>query len=296
MGEINVYWLTYHDDILARGYYDQGLLEEIFAKGNFKHHMGIKDPCKGGVVIINGRTHVNDTDKINKDLEKLGWCVFIDCGDEEALFPIDKIKHTMIRKWVMLPRMNQHNDVYRLPQGYRPETPKLLKEIGYKEKTQDWFFCGQITHERRFQCRDEIAYLNDSGRFTNGTMVATCAFAQEKMPYQEYLENMAKTKIVFCPSGPETPDSFRLYEALEAGCVPVVDAFSTNNKVVGFWQYLFGDHIPFPIVDYWDKLPILLPELLRTYPELSVKCFAWWQQQKKKIEDKLYDDIKEINR
>jgi len=293
---VDVYWLSYHKDILERGYYDQGLLEDIFKRGEYKHHVGIKEPSSGGVVIINGRTHVDDIDKINADIAKLGWVVFIETGDEEALFPIDNIKHPMIRKWVMLPRMNQHNDVYRLPQGYRPETKELLREIGYQEKTQDWYFAGQITHERRFQCQQELVYLKDSGECPNGKMVGTTAFAQEEVPYKEYLQELAKTKIALCPSGPETPDSFRLYEALEAGCVLVVDQFASNNKDVGFWKYLFGDNIPFPIVDYWDALPKLMPELLRNYPELSNKCFAWWQQRKKMIEDRLYNDIKELTR
>jgi hypothetical protein len=39
-----------------------------------------------------------------------------------------------------------------------------------------------------------------------------------------------------------------------------------------------------------------MPELIRNYPELSAKCFAWWQQRKKMIEDKLYKDIRELSK
>jgi hypothetical protein len=297
MGKVDVYWLTYHDNILGRGYWDQGLLEDIFKAGNYKHHRGIDEPSSGGIVIINGRTHINDTDKINADIAKLKWVVFIITGDEEALFPWRSIKHPLMRVWVMLPRMNMHDDVsFHLPQGYRPETVKTLKDIGYQEKTQDWFFAGQVTHERRFQCRDEIVFLQDSGKYPNGTIIQTCGFGQEKMPYKEYLENMARSKIVLCPSGPETPDSFRLYEALEAGCIPVVDQFSTNNKTAGFWKYLFGADIPFPILDYWDALPKIMPYLLRDYKELSNKCFAWWQSYKLNIKNKLEQDIRELSK
>jgi hypothetical protein len=293
--EINVYWLTYHDDILERGYWDQALLEDIFKKGNFKHHTGIDNPKGGGIVIINGRTHVEDTALINDDIAKLDWVLFIETGDEEAVFPWREIHHKLMRVWIMMPRMNQHDDVsFRLPNGYRPETCDLLKEIGIVDRTQDFFFAGQVTHERREQCRDAAVGLIDAG--ANGRVVATSSFGEEAVPYREYLEEMAKTKFVLCPSGPESPDNFRLYEALEAGCVPIVDAFSTQHKAPGFWKYVFGDGIPFPIVDYWDALPKLLPELLRDYPRNANKCFAWWQGQKKKIADKLYEDVKELSK
>lgn len=296
---VNVYWLTYHDNILARHYWDQGLLEDTFKRGKFEHHIGIDGPSSGGIVVINGRTHISDEDikKINADIAKLGWVLFIDTGDEEALFPWRQVKHPRMKVWVMLPRMNQHDDTsFKLPQGYRPETHQLLKEIGYQAKTQDWFFAGQVNHERRIQCKQELRYLIDSGQCPNGTMVQSNGFGDEKMIYKDYLTMMGKTKIVLCPSGIESPDNFRVYEALEAGCVPIVDQFSTNFKTPGFWKYILGDDIPFPIVDYWDALPKLMPELLRNYPELSVKCFAWWQIKKQQIFDKLIEDIKELSR
>ena len=300
---VNVYWLSYHENILSHGFWDNALLDDTFKKGNFIHHeikcseFPVNNKESGGVFIINGRTHIEDTDKINADIAKLSWVLFIVTGDEEALFPWRKITHPRMRVWIMLPRMNQHDDVsFRLPQGYRQQTAELIKEIGYKEKTIDWMFAGQITHERREQCAAELRYLIDSGKYPNGILSGTKIFGQEKIPYKEYLEMMAQTKIVLCPSGPETPDSFRLYEALEAGCVPVVDQFSTNFKNPGFWKYVFGDDIPFPIVDYWDALPNLMPELLRNYPELSVKCQSWWIQRKKIIFDKLNEDIKELSK
>lgn len=300
MAKINVVWKSYHrPEILDRGYWDQGLLEDMFKTMDVRHFYGVDEVPKGegAIFIINGRTHVEDAAQINKDIAKLPWVVFIDTGDEEAVFPWQDIKHPMLRTWVMLPRMNQHNDVsFKLPNGYRPVTRALLKEIGYQEKTQDWFFAGQVNHERREQCIQELKYLQDSGEVPNGTTVTTQEFGKEALPYKDYLTQMAKTKIVLCPSGIESPDNFRLYEALEAGCLPVVDAFSTNFKTPGFWRYLFGNDIPFPIVEYWDELPRLMPELLRDYPRNANKAFAWWQLKKREIKYKLYDDVRELNR
>lgn len=296
----NVYWLSYHPEILSRHYWDQGLLEDMFKKGDFEHHTGIENPPEdsGGVVVINGRTHTKEEDikKINADIKKLRWVLFIETGDEESLFPWTEIQHPCKRIWIMLPRMNQHNDVYKIPNGYRPTTREILKEVGFVSKTYDWFFAGQVNHDRRAQCVQELEFLRDSNTNPNGVLERSDGFGKEVLPYPEYLAKMAASKVVMCPSGVESPDNFRLYEALEAGCVPVVDAFSTNFQTPGFWQYLFEENPPFPIVAYWDELQTLLPTLLKEYPANANKIFAWWQMVKRSLYNKLLDDVKELSR
>ena len=304
MDKINVVWLSYHKpEIIARGYWDNGLLESIFKTGEYRHHEDFewKYQDKGAIVIINGRTHIEDKDyeDINADIAKLKWVLFIDTGDEEAVFQWRNIKHPRMRVWVMMPRINQHDDVsYYIPNGYRPETRDMLREIGCQDKTQDWYFCGQKTHERREQCVAELEFFIDSGQFPNGKLVSTDHFGATDVDYKTYMSELSKTKIAPCPSGPESPDSFRLYEALEAGCLPIVDAFSTNNRSPGFWNYMFRGSVPFPIVDYWDTLnkDNLMSELLKGYPENANRCFAWWQLKKREIRFKLEDDIKELSK
>ena len=302
MAEISVVWKSYHEpEIIARGYWDQGILEDLFNRpqeDTFRHHTEFKDVPEndGAVVIINARTHLEDYEQINADIASLRWCLLILTGDEEGQFDYQQIKHPLLRVWVQLPRMNVHNDVsQKLPNGARPNTRQLLYEIGKQERTLDWFFAGQINHDRREQCVNELVYLTDSGENPNGQLITTKEFGKEALAYKDYLTLMASAKIALCPSGIETPDSFRLYEALEAGCMPVVDAFATRNQSYGFWKYLFDGDVPFPIVDYWDKLPELLPELLREYPHNANKVSAWWQNKKRNLHLKLIDDIKEIN-
>lgn len=296
---INVYWVSYHDDILARGYWDNGLLEDTFKRVDCIHHE-VKNKQftkvkEGGVFIINGRTHIEDTDKINADINKLPWVLFIVTGDEEASFPWREIKHPIMRVWVMLPRMTEHNDThFKLPNGYRPTTKELLKEIGQQERDLDWSFVGQVNHERRQQCFDVLEQFRSL--YPKAYLHGTDGFGKEDVAYPEYLKIMARSKIVLCPSGIESPDNFRLYEALEAGCLPVVDAFSTNFKTPGFWRYLFGGDVPFPIVDYWDAFPDMIPGLLADYPANANRCFAWWQGYKRKLKWQLIDDVTELSR
>lgn len=296
MGQVNVVWKSYHKpDIIERGYWDQAILEEMLPWAD--HHTNFADvpPGEGAVVIINGRTHIEDTAQITQDIAGLSWVLFIDTGDEEATFPWREVKHPRMKVWIQLPRMNQHDDVsFHLPNGYRPTTRELLNKVGYQNRTVDYFFAGQVNHPRRQECM--IVASQFLGQYPTSVIRESHEFGKEVMPYPEYLATMARTKIALCPSGIESPDNFRLYEALEAGCLPVVDAFSTQVQTPGFWRYLFGDDVPFPIISYWDKLPDMLPQLLAEWPERSAKCFAWWQQKKREIRYKLLDDVKELSR
>lgn len=285
--DIPVVWTSYHQPaIINRGYWDQALLEE-FLEG-YDHRASFGNIKGGAVVIVNGRTHVEDIARLNKDISKLTWCLFIVTGDEEGLFPITEIKHERLKAWVQLPRVTKHDHVYKLPNGYRPTTRQILRQIGLQERSLDWFFAGQINHGRRSQCRDIL------GQMTGGELVETHSFGDEKLNYTAYLTKLAGSKVAPCPSGVESPDNFRLYEALEAGCIPVVDAYSTNNPVPGFWKYLLGDDIPFPVISEWTVFPSVLRQLLKDYPNNANKVFAWWLLRKSDIKHRLEEDIKEL--
>jgi hypothetical protein len=293
---INVIWKSYHEpDIIARGYWDQGILEDMFNRGNYTHYTGFEDvPANtGAVVVINARTHLEDIPQINADINNLKWCILILTGDEEGQFAWQQISHPMLRVWVQLPRMNVHNDVsQKLPNGARPGTREKLKEIGPQIRDLDFMFVGQVNHERREQC---VEAATDMSNIFNGVVMTGDTFGKEIVNQDEYCRLLAHTKIALCPSGIETPDTFRLYEALEAGCLPIVDAFASRNQDWGFWNYLFDGDLPFPIIPYWSDLPALLPQLLRDYPHNASKASAWWQSIKRKIHLKLLADIKELN-
>lgn len=286
----DVVWVSYHEDkgIDHRGYYDHAFLEEMFK--DYEHHLDFKGMERGGIVVVPARVHVMDTTQLNKDLSDMDWCLVILTGDEEGSFPWRELAHKRMKVWVMHPRIGMHDEAFKLPNGYRPTTRPLLKEMGFQERTQDWFFAGQINHARREECVTALREM------TGGTLIETDGFAKEVMPYPEYIANLAKTKIAPCPSGIETPDSFRLYEALEAGCLPIVDSHATNTPERGYWTYLFSGEVPFPIVEDWSVLPQLIPELLKDYPHNANKAFAWWMQEKRKIRNRLQEDLYELQR
>lgn len=300
---IPVIWKTYNENgIDNRGYWDQSMLEAIFNEQlwqpidsfAFGHHSEFPPigSIKGAIVIIPARHNFEFIKQINKDINHLEWCLLILTGDEEGVFPVHKIKHPNIKIWVQTPQLKQYKNVDRfLINGWSPRTRKLLSKSVYKEGLQlDYFFAGQVTHKRRIQAVEAMKKF-DKGENRKWKRIETYGFTKGESP-EDYFDHMAHAKLAPCPSGAVIPDSFRFAEALEAGCVPLVDATGPNNKLKNYWQFVFGvDNLPFPIIQDWKDLPGHMQYHLDVYPQTNNRCYAWWQQYKRQMVYNLNDDL-----
>lgn len=278
---LSIVYLSVKKETPTRGYWDMGFLDEYLFK-QFHHdtyEVSEMPELDGAVVVIPARAQADSVEQINTELNKLRWCIVILTGDEEHDFPWRELHHPRMLVWIMSPKQGIHDDAaFRIGSGYRYEEPSILETIGLTDRPLDWFFAGQITHEARENCATELR------RMDGGKLIETKGFGQG-LKYKEYVKFLALAKFVPCPSGPVSPDNFRLYEALEAGCIPIGDGGD-------YWSYLFGEPVPFPVLTDWAKLPELLPDLLNNYQPLANKVFAWWQLYKRRIADKLYDQVK----
>jgi len=295
---IPVVWKSYKEDTPNRGYWDEGLLEYIFSGEDFWHEDKMVE-SGGAIVIIPARSHSDKVDEINEDIKNLDWVLIILAGDEENVFPIDKLKHKCLLVYQMTPDFNKPKIADRyLGDGWPPDARELIgKNDGVKD--YDWAFSGQITHKRRklaakfmhalLEDEQYKGFLNETERFTEG------------LSRKDYYELLSRTKIAICPSGPETPDTFRFYEALEAGCVPIVDdKIPKNAKATNYWRYLFtnsaSSDLPFPILTDWKKLKGVFVNYYDRYPNVNNRVFSWWQQYKKKLEYNIKEDISYLSK
>jgi hypothetical protein len=152
------------------------------------------------------------------------------------------------------------------------------------ERDLDWFFAGQINHQRRQDC---IAALNVTGG--ESVLWPTQGFGQG-LPHDEYIQWMNRTKIVPCPSGPATPDSFRMAEALECGAIPIIDAQSLNPATVGFWNVVLPQH-PLPLIIDWSTLPKIIEGILADYERIHREIHFWWKRYKLDMRQWLAKDL-----
>lgn len=300
---IDVVWLDYRDDAdgpsSGRGYWDQGMFEALFAgtlyptskRHTFRHweRRTWPEDTPGGIVVFKGGNNADQLHTLTQDIAEHfpEWCLLITAGDEEDRVDWSRISHANLTRWIALPRPLSHRDC---PDGTRyfgcgwpADAPALLHAT---ERTVAWSYAGQVNHSRRHEAvtaaqqLDVPGELHPSPGFTQGLDRAS------------YYDLMSRSKLILCPSGPTTPDTFRMWEALEAGCLPLVDLKTPDDKVPGYYPFLLGGEPPFPTVDTWDTdLPDLVANGLNDWPANVNRVWAWWQQWKRNMAWGLIDDI-----
>lgn len=59
---------------------------------------------------------------------------------------------------------------------------------------------------------------------------------------EEYFHALKDTIFAPCPRGNFNLESFRVYEALEAGCIPIIEAYGEGREDDEYFKNLLGDH------------------------------------------------------
>lgn len=300
---VPVLWVNHNPQAATRGYWDQGMLEALLdgslwrVPGTFtyQHHDLGADAwpqVEGAVVVVPARHNAaaGAVDTLNAQLAALSWVLLVLTGDEAGEFPWSRlVLPERNALWVMGARPHARPPQPHTPLGsgwppwYRAELPVELPA-----KELDFAFAGQVTHARRMEAaramRDwtgPCARL-ETKSFTSG------------VPPAEYAQVMARAKVAPCPSGPENPDSFRLYEALEAGCIPVADAATPRGPDPAYWTYVMGEPPPFPEVLGWEALPAILREQLDAWPGNANTVSAWWSGWKRRLAWRWHDALVEL--
>jgi hypothetical protein len=249
---------------------------------DFKRFEGYPN-TQGCILIVPGRYWANRIGDINEALSRYQWVLLIRTGDEEDLFDVAKIEHPNAKLWVQTPRVGVDYDARLFGVGFPPHFNQLPKDP--PEKLLDVFLSCQDTHERRHEAFAALEGIEGRVHRTEG-------FTQGMDPL-EYADCMTIAKIAPCPSGAESPDSFRVFEALEAHAIPIADDVSPVYDSRGYWRTVFPD-APFPIlVDYGD-LAGWTEDLLEGWPDNANRITAWWMRRKREYAQWLRDDLEAL--
>jgi len=84
------------------------------------------------------------------------------------------------------------------------------------------------------------------------------------------------------PKGNWNPECFRLYDALEWGCVPLIRRYLDTDYHVNYHDRVFGGH-PIPTFDDWKEAAEFARIMLSDRAGLDTlqsKIFTWWQNYK----------------
>lgn len=270
--------------------WDQHLVDGLLSSPEFVHQEDEVDP--GGCVLVVPARYFEPAE-IQTLIDPLPWVLVILTSDEESTFDHEVLTHPAMRLWVMTPRPGQHAPGSRhLPEGCPADTTMALADRSPLDRPLDVFFAGQVTHERREACVAGMQALPESLRVE---ILPTEGFT-EGIDRHDYLAVLASTKIAPCPSGPATPDSFRLFEALEAGCLPIADALApAEGYLPGYWPLLFNEAPPFPVIEDWAELPKEVDAALSAWPGNAIRAQAWWLLRKRAYRLALAADVAELS-
>lgn len=270
---INVIWWNSSD--IPGSWACCHMLTEMLAGYGAEHHtpFDLIDSDTVIIVVHGGNAQLNGMGpwvaaNISDYADQFEHVIFINIGDETSEFPNHLLKHPNSKLWLQTPLPSQQADRY-LIEGYprgtvRADVPRNL----------DWMFAGQITHDRRRDCVRELKAL----AYPNRMLIETESFGAG-VPQADYLALMSRARVVPCPAGPATPDSFRMAEALELGCVPIIDAVSLKLETFGYWEKVFGEH-PLPVVTDWEELPEVIAKVLENWERYQRLTQFFWTRYK----------------
>lgn len=301
MIDINVVWLNYNEGSPERGYWSYGWLEQTLINPpygpwpcdpTFYQGLKISDVPKGegAIVVVPAEYNAPHVEKLKADLATLPWYVLILASDERGLFPVEEL---MVRPqdtlWVMTPHFEKH--VYppgtnflgvNCPQDAR----ERLAQFKYHglDRDHDCSFSGQITHQRRVEMVDALEpqgyYINKTAGFTQG------------LDRDDYYELMASTITTPAPSGPVTLDSFRAYEALESGGIPILDlTCPLEQDGHMYWNAVLGEGHPLPTVRSWYEAQTCVEDNAFNWPLSGNLVFSWWQMHKRELRYRILDGV-----
>jgi hypothetical protein len=262
---------------------DALLCNQLYPTGlEFRRSDGYPN-SEGCILIIPGRYWQFHGPGISEAIAPYRWVLAVRTGDEEDLFDITTVRHPNVKWWAQTPRTGRdYRDARLFGVGYTPHFKQLPAEP--PAKINDVFLAGQDTNDRRHECFQALAgreNVHPTWGFTKG------------MHPKNYTENMLAAKVAPCPSGPATPDTFRLFEALEAHCVPIGDDVTPAYDSRGYWETLFPG-APFPILTDYGSLPGYIDEALKGWPANSNRISAWWMRQKRSMAHWLVEDLEKL--
>lgn len=252
-------------------YWDQTFLNDILAEIDMSK-------SDRDVIIIPGAYQYDIIFEINKELAKYKKIMVFVMSDEENKLKVEDLSHPD-----MILYSQYLNGGLPFPTGYPPNTREILEAIGYVEKEMDWFFSGQVNNYRRERLVEVLRMMD------NGFLQENEGFGKG-MAHAAYLNMLSRAKVVPCPSGNIVPDSFRFYETLEAGGIPIADDQSPLKSVrENFWGRMFGE-VPFPTYTNEKEFRATMKMGTRD-PDFGSRIFAWWINAKYRIKEEIKREL-----
>jgi len=263
---INHLWGIYHKN------HSNEWINHILAKVKFKV-INSKEELKSEDILIIIDSSIEKKKDLYTKLRLICSKIFlIHLGDETGSFDITPIYENCDFVWRVFcsNKYFKNNKVACLPIGYKSGIK--LKNFEKKRKYK-WVFIGTPHKSSRHDLLFQFSNINPS--YSHKTK----KFNEKIIGVNEMSEILSSTVFVPCPNGFVHPETYRLYEALECECIPIVE---NSYK---YYERLFPGN-PFLKVDKWvDAKPMMLQWSNDKIKSKQNECITWWKKYKLKLQE-----------
>ena len=252
----------------------------------------------GAVVVINGAAadaipEIRNEQMrfLNDQLRNFRWVLLVSIGDEGSGQHLEFIDHPRASIWIYDPKPGKYPEFHSLPAGPLQQVQECLPNM-VGNKTWDWSWTGSI---RDIKWDAEIRALPGNGKYCTG-----------HLGHEGYTQLLLDSKVVPCRPSWTSPETCRLYDALEAGCVPIVGTYPSENPPghcwwrnykydwPHFWENVLGETPPFPVITSSDQLAGAVQMALAEWPANAQRISTWWNLYKARLIDSLQAEVRRL--
>lgn len=215
-------------------------------------------------------------------------------GDHDRSFYADAdyvLRHYWF-KHALVPPSPQSLGAYWIPNGYRtgvgPISPHTMLSTADRKITG--FFSGVLQGRMNLGERKQMVDVVTGAKLPF-LVAGTPGFGQGLGPVA-YAAFLCMSRFALVPAG-NSPETIRLYEALEAGAIPIM----LRSGFVSAPDAL--DNPPFLLLDSWAELPSAYapyadadaPQVVEAIELKRLEVLSWWQRFKAKQQHRVRDVI-----
>ncbi|MGA7934586.1 MAG: hypothetical protein WCA35_13640 [Kovacikia sp.] len=202
----------------------------------------------------------------------------------------------------------RYKNCHHLALGYKSSFTDGLVRQPISKREYFWSFAGQLKGSRY-----EMAKYAD--RIPGGKFHTTNQWNDPNgLTTKEYAALLNNTVFSLCPMGNYSVDCYRIYEALEAGAIPIIEAKGIqeclsvlfNPQLVikygiwdpkfwlrnyQYWEKAYSPEFPCPLIYNWKDLGMLISSI--DVESASEKIQLWWKGYKRSLTRSIQATIEE---
>jgi len=278
--DINVVWLDVNLHQWERDWLSY-LLENNYSQFLITNKFEELPVDKPTIVIANHAINYRRyLDELRQNNKKYGVVLLSDENVCEKMEYVHDPNCVFVARNYFNPFYLKNPKVFTFGLGYKNDFKTKKPTPTFNERELVWSFAGSFHDGYRKEAVQLFKKL-----IPHKTHSVSGFNAEDGLKTEEYIELLETSKFALCPRGQINNDCFRVYETLEAGCIPVTLAFAEHMEVrPSYWHAVFyGDSdLPFITAYSWEEALEKTQEILNTGKgaDLQKECQDFWQRWK----------------